>query len=95
MPRIIAGSSIDVPADLGAVGFLHIDTDHRKEWLEKELAVWLPKMAPGAAIAFHDYCSNSPGMIEAIDEFDAAHPEWTRIGLVRWMIAFQKAGADG
>ena len=92
--RIITDTSTNAPEDMGPVGFLHIDTDHRPEWLAKELGVWLERMAPGGVMAFHDYCHNSPGLIEFIDEWDAVHPEWKRIGLVRWMIAFQKDGGD-
>lgn len=94
MPRIIESSSLVVPDGLEQVGFLHIDTDHKREYLYKELAVWQPLMAPGGVIAFHDYAANSPEMIPAIDDWAADNPDWTDLGLVRWMKCFQRVGAN-
>ena len=95
LPRVVGSSSLVVPDGLEQVGFLHIDTDHRRGYLYQELDVWEPRMAPGGVIAFHDYCDNSPEMIPAIDDWAAAHPEWKCLGRARWMIGYQKEAGNG
>jgi len=92
LPRIVTGDSRVVPEGLGAVGFLHIDTDHHAAHFHAEMDAWLPHMAPESVMAFHDYAQSSPEMIPAIDARLVADPAWACLGLVRWMIAFQKAG---
>jgi len=95
MPRVCQSDSAEWSEWPERIGCAHIDTDHHREHLYKELAILEPRMAPGGIIAFHDYCDNSPEMIPAIDEWLAGHPEWSRIGLERWMLCVQKAGGDG
>jgi len=92
--RIVDGDSRIVPGGIDKVGFLHVDTDHRAEHWNAEMDVWLPHMAPGSVLAFHDYGTNSPEMAPAIDGRIGTDPAWRLLGLVRWMICFQKEGAD-
>lgn len=93
-PRIVEGNSLNVPPGVGQVGCLHIDTEHTAEHWNAEMDVWLPHMAPGGVLALHDYCDNTPEMAPAIERRIGADPQWKRLGLVRWMIAFQKEAAD-
>ena len=89
-PKVVQGDSATVPDGVDKVGFLHIDTDHHKEHLYKELDAWQERVVPGGIIAFHDYCHNSPEMIPAINERMGKAPDWECVGLERWMIAFRK-----
>ena len=92
LPRIVEGDSRVVPEGIDKVGFLHIDTDHCAAQFHAEMDAWLPHMAPGSVMAFHDYSQHSPEMIPSIDGRLVADPAWTCLGLVRWMICFQKEG---
>ena len=38
----------------GTVDLLHIDGDHSAEGVKRDYEAWLPKMAPGSVIMFHD-----------------------------------------
>ncbi len=94
MPRLVQGKSVDVPDGLDQVGFLHVDTEHKARVLNAELDEWLPRMAPGSVIAFHDYSFNSPEMAPVIDKRIGENPDWECLGLVRWMICYQKKSAE-
>ena len=89
-PRIVVGDSRIVPVGVDKVGFLHIDTDHHAVHFHAEMDAWLPHMAAGSVMALHDYCQNTPEMIPAIDGRLAADPAWECLGLVQWMICFQR-----
>lgn len=39
----------------GPIGMLFVDGDHSRPAVEADLEAWLPLMAPGAVVAFHDY----------------------------------------
>ncbi len=51
------------------VDFMFIDADHSYEGVIKDCAAWLPKLRPGACVAFHDYFNEAfPGVKQAVDE---------------------------
>jgi len=54
--RVIHGSSLAPESwdPVGSVGLAFLDGDHRKEAVEKEWAILLPKLLPGAIVALHD-----------------------------------------
>lgn len=52
--------------DNGSVGFLFIDGDHSYEGVKSDLNAWLPKLAYGAIVAFHDI--NEAGVRVAMEE---------------------------
>ena len=52
---IVKGNSATVPEGVGRISLLHIDSDHSREHLNKEMDVWLPRLASGGVIVLHDY----------------------------------------
>ena len=54
----------DAPAD-----FVFVDGSHEKELTMQTFRAWSERLAPGGAIAFHDYGNELyPGVTEAIEE---------------------------
>lgn len=72
------------------VGLLFIDGDHRYEAVKRDFEAWLPHVAPGGVVAFHDYSRpfpksrQFPGVVRFIDELRAQMPnaEFVRSGRV-------------
>lgn len=58
---------LDVFADR-SVDMVYIDADHRYESVKKNIAEWMPKVKIGGWIAGHDYFTDTPGVIQAVDE---------------------------
>lgn len=89
LPHIVEGESDVVPQYVEDVGMLFVDSDHRPEALQRELAVWEPILADGAVVALHDYAweDRFPGMTAFIDAYFA---DWERIGAVGHMVAFRR-----
>jgi predicted O-methyltransferase YrrM len=55
------------PGRPGAVGLLFIDSTHEQEATVAEFEAWQPHLAPGAAVAFHDYGHpDFPGVRSAV-----------------------------
>jgi predicted O-methyltransferase YrrM len=73
-----AGDRIDWVAAEGASGaraggdpvdLLFVDSTHEREPTLAEFRAWRPRLAPGAAVAFHDYGHPEfPGVAEAVEE---------------------------
>jgi len=52
--------------------FIYIDGDHRKEYVEKDLLAWYPKLKKNGLFSGHDYCEityGCGGVVTAVDEF--------------------------
>lgn len=56
--------------------FLYIDGDHRYEFIQQDIRLWVCKLRTGGILAFHDYIPN-PGprikgrVAQAVDEWQA------------------------
>lgn len=91
--------------DLGGwnIGLLFIDAAHFRADLESDMAAWLPHVAPGGHVLFHDYhYPLSPDVAEVIDEWWAAvenhgyYGYWEKVGTIEppestWTIEFRRA----
>ena len=49
------------------IRFLFIDGDHTKEGVEKDIALFFPKLVKGSIVVFDDYFEGFPGVIGAAD----------------------------
>ncbi len=67
--RFVQGPGEHVPDDVRDVGLLFIDGAHDRGSTLAAFAAWRPRLAPGAAVAFHDFDDPAwPGVTEAIRE---------------------------
>jgi hypothetical protein len=65
--RKLSTEAIDeIPDD---IDFLYIDAVHEKEWVEKELELYYPKMKKGGVIGGHDAYADFIGVMQAAIEF--------------------------
>lgn len=74
--QIVRGDSLEVAAQfpVGVLDVVYLDSNHTYEHVKKELAVWVPKIKPGGAIAGHDFLDaelpdGSFGVKRAVLEF--------------------------
>ncbi len=51
-----------------SLDFVFIDAGHDYESVKKDLAAWWPKVKPGGTFAGHDYTTDYPGVIQAVEE---------------------------
>jgi predicted O-methyltransferase YrrM len=64
-----AGEQGPPPSAPSNVGFLFIDSSHERDETIATFSTWRDSLAPGAAVAFHDYDEPAyPGVTEAVDE---------------------------
>ena len=61
------------PIGAGLAGLIHFDATHTYDAVMEDVQAWLPHLASGGVIAFHDYNPKRPGMMRAYDELSA---EW-------------------
>lgn len=91
---VLQGDSRDVPNVIREVGMLWIDSTHTAEQVEAEMAAWLPLIAPGGIVAFHDYGgASTPQLKGPIDAMFRHSPMWEQIGAFYTVIAFRRIGA--
>lgn len=50
-----------------SVRFLFIDGDHTKEGISKDIELFFPKLKAGAIVAFDDFSTGFPGVMEVVD----------------------------
>lgn len=55
------------------VDVIFIDGDHTYEGCKADIDNWYPQMASGGVMTFHDCDASSPGVVQAVEEFVAAH----------------------
>ena len=53
--------------DDGALDFVFIDADHSKAAVAQDIADWKPKVRKGGWLGGHDYNTNFPGVITAVN----------------------------
>jgi predicted O-methyltransferase YrrM len=74
----------------GPLAFVHIDANHDYEYIKQDIELWTPKLMSGGIAAFHDYGRRrTPGVIRAIDEWQAREP-WACLGEVLTTIGYRK-----
>ncbi len=49
------------------IRFLFIDGDHTEEGVEKDIALFFPKLMAGSIVVFDDFSEGFPGVIKAVD----------------------------
>jgi predicted O-methyltransferase YrrM len=67
------------------VGLLFIDAIHRQKEVTEDFLAWKPRLAPGAVVAFDDYCERFSGVIRAVDKLfgkDRVHLAGSRLAWV-------------
>lgn len=76
MVEVHKGASADVAATWGLpIGLLFVDADHHYDAVTADIAAWLPHLAEGGAVAFHDYWNGRfPGVAQAVHELVAKLP---------------------
>lgn len=75
-----------------SLDFVFIDGNHKYEFVKEDIETWYPKVRKGGIVSGHDYYefkSGRGGIIPAVDEFVAKHPE-VELQTTEWdMEAFQ------
>lgn len=56
------------------IGLLIVDGNHEYESVERDLALYAPKVLPGGFIFLDDYTEEYPGVVRAVDEFVVGNP---------------------
>lgn len=55
-----------------AIRFLFVDGDHTADGVRKDIALFFPKLVPGAIVVFDDFSPHFPDLCGAVDELLAA-----------------------
>lgn len=72
---VLRGDSAEMAAHVPdrSLALLYIDCEHTYKGVKEDLGAWVPKVAQGGIIAFHDYQNPDYTVRPAVDEFAAAH----------------------
>ncbi len=73
---LIAFSQHAAAAVPDRIGLLIVDGNHEYESVERDLALYAPKVLPGGFILLDDYTEGYPGVVQATDEFVVGNPEF-------------------
>mgnify|MGYP003661029737 CR=1 FL=1 len=68
--HIIKGNSLELAKTIpdNSFDFIFIDANHTYEDVKADILAYLPKVKPTGIISGHDYCSDWPGVIQAVNE---------------------------
>lgn len=82
----VAATAVNEP-----LAFLHIDADHSRPFIEKDIKLWTPKLVSGGIVAFHDYGrhKNNCAVTEIVNEWQVREP-WESLGVVSTMAGYRK-----
>lgn len=87
--HVLKADSRKVPAEIGPVACLFIDSQHVAAQITAEYAAWTPKLLPGAVVICHDYQGTKwTEMKAAIDGLFVRG--WQRLGTQKSMVAFRR-----
>lgn len=75
--------NVGEPLDL-----IYVDGSHSDPGVRADIEAWSDSVKVGGVMAFHDYCNPLHSVTDAIDE--AMIVGWKRVGLVGYVIAFEK-----
>jgi cephalosporin hydroxylase len=56
------------PIEAGLAGLIHLDATHTYDEVMADVRAWVPHLASGGVMAFHDYYPAYPGVMKAVDE---------------------------
>ena len=56
-----------------SLDFVFIDAIHTYKCVKDDIKHWYPKVKKGGILAGHDYCSDWPSVVQAVDEFILKH----------------------
>ena len=87
--KLIEGYSNEVKEQVpNDIDFIFIDGDHSYEGVKQDIENYLPKLKPGATVAFHDYRGSSfHGLQQAVDELTS---NWHTVSYAYSLIVKQK-----
>lgn len=77
----------------GTVAFCFIDACHDEDGIGKDLPAWVPKIAPGGVLAFHDYGTHKCPAVKKVVDAWQAEARWEPLGIVGSAIAFRRPTA--
>lgn len=60
--------STQIKDDIKDLDFVYIDGSHSYKNVISDITYWLPRIKEGGVLGGHDYGSNEPGVIKAVDE---------------------------
>ena len=93
LPNQIKGDSSDIGRnwDKWQISFLIIDADHTAAGLTKDMQAWLPHLAIGGFVAFHDYHTDKwPEVYDVIEDTIMKDVNYEYVDLQDTMILFRK-----
>lgn len=81
------------PDDFGDVRLLFIDGDHSLDGAQSDIKNYAPKVQPGGLVVLDDYHPGAPGVLEAVDAYLLANPDWTNPVRFRGFFIIQRASS--